>query len=123
MGAFTCVLEVAASESGPFIEVEALVDTGAFYTWLPRFLVERLAVTPRDTQRFGLADGRVIDREIAIIVVRMDGRTRHTLCVIGDEGSQPLLGVVTLEEFALAVDPVNQRLFPMPRLPMMAGTV
>ncbi len=121
MGAFTYVIEVASTEAGPFETVEVLVDTGAFYTWLPRSIAERLGSIPRESQRFVLADGREIERDLAIIAVRLGGRTRPTLCVLGDEGSQPLLGVFTLEAFALAVDSVNKRLVPIPRLPMKAG--
>jgi len=34
--------------------------------------------------------------------------------VFGEQGSEPILGVVTLEEFRLAVDPVNHRLIFVP---------
>jgi len=34
-------------------------------------------------------------------------RSQPTIAVFGDPGSDPLLGVVTLEEFRLAVDPAN----------------
>lgn len=40
----------------------------------------------------------------------------YTICAFGDEGTEPLLGAYTLEGFALAPDPVNQRVVPMPRL-------
>ncbi len=39
------------------------------------------------------------------------------VCVL-DEDSQPLLGAVTLEIFRLGVDPVSQRLIPVPGLLM-----
>ena len=38
--------------------------------------------------------------------------------IFGDEDSQPLLGAVTLEIFRLGVDPVSQRLIPVPGLLM-----
>ena len=53
--------------------------------------------------------------------MRLDGRSRHTACGFGDEGTEPLLGAVTLEEFALGVDPVNGRLLPMPKLRMLGN--
>ena len=34
--------------------------------------------------------------------------------VFGEQGSEPILGVVTLEEFRLAVDPVNHQLIYVP---------
>ena len=44
-----------------------------------------------------------------------------SLVVFGDEGSRPLLGVVTLEEFSLGVDPVNGRLTRVRGLAMFAN--
>lgn len=119
MSSFTVPIAVAASPEGPFETLQAVVDTGAFYTWAPRSELERLGVRPIDRQRFGLADGRVIERDIGEVLVRIDGRVRHTTCVFGDEGTVPLLGAFTLEGFGLAVDPVNKRLLPIPTLPML----
>ena len=39
-----------------------------------------------------------------------------TLVIFGDKESEPLLGAVTLEEFGLAIDPVNKSLMPVPDL-------
>ncbi len=39
----------------------------------------------------------------------------------GAVASEPLLGVVTLEEFGLAADPVNRRLLPVRALLKLAG--
>lgn len=47
--------------------------------------------------------------------MRLDGRTRPTVCVIDDAAPHALLGAVTLEEFGLAADPVNRRLIPAPK--------
>jgi len=115
MGTFRQHIEVGSSEAGPFAPVEALVDTRATYTLLPRAVVAPLGVRPREREEFILADGRMVEREIAIVVVRLDGRTRPTVCVIDDVAPNALLGAVTLEEFGLAVDPVNRRLIPAPK--------
>jgi clan AA aspartic protease len=115
MGTFRQHIEVGSSEAGPFAPVEALVDTGATYTLLPRAVVAPLGVRPREREEFILADGRTVEREIAIVVVRLDGRTRPTVCVIDDVAPNALLGAVTLEEFGLAADPVNRRLIPAPK--------
>ena len=40
--------------------------------------------------------------------------------VFGEAGSEPMLGVVTLEEFLLAVDPVQRRLISVPGLLKLA---
>ncbi len=120
MGTFRHQFEIGASEAGPFTAIDAVVDTGAAYTWVPRQTLTELGVMPRGTRRFLLADGRVVEREIAIVAVRLDGQTQPTVCVVGDEGTQALLGAVTLEEFGLAPDPVNRRLVPIPQFYLLS---
>jgi hypothetical protein len=48
--------------------------------------------------------------------VRLGGQVQPSPVIFGDDGSEPLLGVVTLEIFSLAVDPVNQTLIRVPAL-------
>lgn len=105
-------VSIGATEAGPYVTVEALVDTGATYSLFPRPLLSRLGVVPHDRAEFILADGRTITRELATVVMRIDDRTRHTLCIVGDEEDDSLLGATTLELFGLMADPVNHRLVP-----------
>ncbi len=112
MGTFRQVVEIGPSDAGPFEPVEAVVDTGATFSQFPRSLLSRLGVRPIEQQEFTLADGRRVAREVAVVTVRLGGRTRPTVCVVGDEGVPALLGAVTLESFGLAADPVNRRLVP-----------
>ena len=116
MGSFRVQVEIGDPGGGRFDSVEALVDTGATYTWVPRDLLERLGVRPEEERPFLLADGRQVSYSIAWIRVRIDGRPQPTIVVFGDSGSEPLLGVFTLEGFGLAADPVNRRLMPVPGL-------
>jgi clan AA aspartic protease len=97
-------------------EVAALVDTGATHTLLPRNLLVELGVQPLERVAFELADERVVEYEIGGVRPRLDGRERTTVVVMGPEGATPLLGATTLEIFNLAVDPVRQRLIPVPGL-------
>lgn len=100
--------------AGPFEALGAVVDTGAFYTWVPSSVLAHLGIVPHDRRSFLLADGRTLERDVGYAVVRIDGREVITLVVFGDEGTEPLLGAYTLEGLALAADPVNQRLVPIP---------
>jgi clan AA aspartic protease len=93
--------------------VEALVDTGASYTWAPRDVLARLGVRPQFRREFVTADERVIERDMAETRVRLDGQQRTTLVVFGDEGSSSFLGAYTLEGFGLGIDPLNRRLIPV----------
>jgi clan AA aspartic protease len=89
-----------------------LVDTGATYTTLPREVADALGLEPIEVRRVRLADGREESWPMAAILVRIDGREAPSLTWIGPSGGPALLGAVTLEEFALAVDPSAERLIP-----------
>ncbi len=115
-GTFRVPIEVGNPEGNRWERVEALVDTGASYTLLPRPVLERLVVSGAFRHPFVLADGRQLEYEVAETRVRLDGQTRITLVIFGEEGAEPLLGAYTLEGFGLAPDPVGRRLIPVPGL-------
>ncbi len=116
MGALRVTLEVADRVGRGFVSLQALVDTGATYTWVPASVLQALGHEPDEDREFVLTDGRTRVYRIGWVPVRLEGRLRPTPVVFGDEGTEPLLGVVTLEEFGLAVDPVGRRLVPVPGL-------
>jgi clan AA aspartic protease len=118
MGTFTVQIQVGDPQSQRFVEVEALVDTGATHTVLPRSLLTSLGVRPIERVPFHLADERVVEYEVGEVRVRLDGRERTTIVVFGPGDTNALLGATTLELFNLAVDPVRQRLIPVPGLMM-----
>ena len=110
MGVFAVPIEVGDAQGENFEALEALVDSGATYTALPEALLRRLGVAAHARQPFLLADGRTVEREIGRTWLRIDGRMEMTIVVFGDEGSRPLLGAVTLEEFGLGIDPLKREL-------------
>ena len=113
MGTFTVEIEVGDPAGDRFERVEALVDTGATYTLLPASFLESLGVAPIDSQGFILADGRRILRDVGETSIRIGDRTLHSPVVFSDEGSNALLGAVTLQVFGLGVDTLNERLVPI----------
>ncbi len=119
MGTFKVEIEIGGP-GGRWERVEALVDTGASYTWVAAEVLRRLGVRPAFQREFETADGRVIVREMGETAARFDGEQRTTLVIFGDEGSSALLGAYTLEGFGLAADPVNRRLVAVRGL-LMAG--
>ncbi len=114
MGHFHVSVQVSHRAGGRFEPLEALVDTGATYSWIPRGVLEGLGIVPEDQWPFVLADGREVLYPVAWINIRMRDRVQPTIVVFGDPGSEPILGVVTLEEFRVAADPVNRRLISVP---------
>jgi len=99
------------------VEVKLLVDTGAMFTCLPAPQLEALGLVPLWRIPITLADGRQEERSATEILITIDSRTLHTTCLFGPPGSLPLLGAVSLEQFALAVDPLTRTLVPA-RVPM-----
>ena len=118
MGTFHVDVEIGDPEGRRYDRVEALVDTGATYTSLPRPLLEALGVEPHARAWFRLADGHHVEREIGRTWVRVSGRTELTLVVFAEPGSPALLGAYALEGLQLAPDPVGRRLVPVPGLLM-----
>ena len=110
MGTFNVNLEIGDSKGELWETVDALVDTGSTYTLIPRQLLDRLDVSPQFQREFETEDGRIVERDLAIAMVRWDGDTMPTLVVFGGATDSVLLGAYTLEGFALAPDPVNRRL-------------
>lgn len=116
MGTFRVSIEIASPDVGRFEAMEALVDTGASYTWIPRDVLKSLDARPEEERVFVLADGREVRYPIAWVRIKLEDRVQPTLAVFGDIGTEPILGAFTLEGFGLGVDPVNRRLIPVPGL-------
>lgn len=114
VGTFHQRIAIAATPEGPFVEMQALVDTGATYTLVPSPILEELGVTPFATWPIVTADGRTIEKGIGFAILRLNGEAFPNPCIFGDPGTEPLLGAVTLEIFRLAADPVGERLIPVP---------
>ena len=116
MGVFSVPVDVSDLEGRDFRRVEAWADTGSFYSSLPRPVLEALGVVPHKSEAFMMAGGRIAHRAIGRMWLRVDGRAEITLVIFGENDSPPVLGAYTLEGLALAVDPLNQRLVPLPWL-------
>jgi clan AA aspartic protease len=122
MGTFRYLITLYSPDGTQSRQVEALVDTGATYTWVPRPLLDDLTHQPTFRQPLRLANGTIIERDAGEAVVEIDGARRTTVVIFGDPGSEALLGAVTLEEFSLAPDPVARRLVPVVALLMQLPT-
>ncbi|MGH7553977.1 MAG: aspartyl protease family protein [Longimicrobiales bacterium] len=113
MGAFRVDVTVSnPTERERSLTLPLLVDTGATSTTLPREVADALGLEPIDTRRVRLADGREERWPLAAILVRIDGQECPSLALIGPPGGPALLGAMTLEAMALAVDPSAMRLIP-----------
>ncbi len=90
--------------------VELLVDSGASYSLLPEEVWRQLGLEPQETLEFILADGTKIQREASECKIRLNGKERHSPVILGQPGDEPLLGVITLENLGLVLDPFQRTL-------------
>ena len=114
MATFSMPIEIAGPDRERFETVNALAGANATYTMLPASLLTALGVSPIGKRAFRFPNGERIHMDIGEAVVRIDGRAQTDVVVFADEDSRPILGMVTLEAFSVAVDTVNQRLIPKP---------
>ena len=113
MGTFFVETEVASpARPGRRQQLKLLVDSGSMYTWISASALRELGIQPTERRRILTIEGRTTERGAAEILMTLDGRTLHTLCLFGDPGDLEVLGAYTLEGFALAIDPVQRRLIP-----------
>jgi clan AA aspartic protease len=112
MGLFKQAIRIVDGSGGTAAEVEAWVDTGSTYSWLPRSLFTQLGIEPTEERTFILANGTRETRRVAQVRISLGGPAFQTYCAVAEDGEELLLGSVALEEAGLAVDPVNRRLVP-----------
>lgn len=117
MGTFNWPLRLDSMDGNRSLQLDALVDTGSFYTIVPAGLLTRLGIAPTDRARLELADGRRVTYEMGEARATVDGRSTATWVVFGEDGARPLLGAYTLEGLRLSVDPVQETLEPIPSAP------
>ena len=110
MGTFSVRIQVGDLAGRQYVEVDALVDTGASDTVLPQDILRRLGITPVDRFTYSLADETIVEYDIGEARLRLDGREWTTQVVFGPEGVTPLLGATTLQLFHLGVDPLQEQL-------------
>ena len=118
MGVFTVGVEIGDGGRERWMEVDALVDTGASITAVPGSTLRALGVEPLMRQTFQFAQGEFRSMDVGQTWVRVDGREVVTLVLFNDEGAPPLLGALALESLFLGVDPVGKRLIAVDGLMM-----
>ena len=113
MGKLVVTIGVGDQQGRQFEDLEVTVDTGSTFTAVPRALLQRLGVPVRRSARSRLADESSVPVDIGWTVVRLEDQIFATQVIFAEENQPSLLGVVTLEDALLAVDPVGQRLVPV----------
>ncbi len=94
-------------------ERELLADTGSIYTMIKREFLEKLQIKPRGKRKFKTADGRLVEREFGAAEIEINGQSTYSTVIFGENSDAEVLGVTTLEELGLQVDPVTGELKPL----------
>jgi predicted aspartyl protease len=122
MGSFSAKLRVwNPSVPDKTEEVEAMVDTGAAFSWIHRERLERLGAQVLRRIGFRAIDGSIIERETAAVWVGSNGFTAPDIVVMADRNDLEVIGVHTIEGLGLAADPVQKKLIPTV-MPALAST-
>ena len=98
--------------AGEHTTVEFMVDSGAEYTVLSHDVWKAIGLVAKRRERFRLADGTPIERDISECHLSLPQGEGHTPVVLGQPGDDALLGVVTLQIFGFVLNPFNRTLQP-----------
>ena len=119
MGSFSAKLRVWNPSSPEKVEeLDAMVDTGAAFSWMHRDRLERLGVETLRRIGFRAIDGSIVERETAAVWVASNDFKAPDIIVMAEPSDMEVIGVHTIEGLGLAADPVQKRLIPtvMPAL-------
>jgi predicted aspartyl protease len=93
--------------------VRFLVDSGAAYSVLPHAVWQTLVLSATRSLDFVLADGTTVTRAVSHCLFRYQGILAPSPVVLGEPNDDALLGVVTLENLGLVLNPFERTLRPM----------
>jgi predicted aspartyl protease len=121
MGSFSAKLRVWNPTSPEKAEeVEAMVDTGAAFSWIHRERLERMGLVALRRMGFRAIDGSILERDTAAAWVGSDGFTGPDTVVVAERSDMEVIGVHTIEGLGLAADPAQKKLIPTIGLALMA---
>jgi clan AA aspartic protease len=114
MGTFSVSVSLAPPERPERrLTLDLLVDTGATWTMLPDEAARQLGLSAGRQRTVTLANGERVTYRAGQVSIQLNGEEGITFFLAGPPRSLALLGAVTLEEFALAPDPVRKTLVPV----------
>ncbi len=97
-------------------QLRFLVDSGAKYSLLPHEVWTAIGLEPRRTLTLTLADGTQIERSVSECEFVIPQGQAHAPAILGEPGDRALLGVVTLENLGVMLNPYTGEIIPMETL-------
>lgn len=100
-------------------EVDAVVDTGAVMTLLPREIVKKLGLRVLGKVAVRLADEQRVELDkVGALRLSIGDREMIMDCLAGPPGCEALVGQLVMEELDLIPDPALRTLTPRPESPL-----
>jgi predicted aspartyl protease len=120
MGIFRTTVGVAhmISPTDQRTLTDVMVDTGSEYSWIPRAVLEDLAVERVRVEAFETANRTVLYRPVGYAWIFAGGRSAPTVVVFAEAGDMVLLGAVSLESLNLRIDLGRKELVPAGPVPV-----
>jgi clan AA aspartic protease len=103
------ISDLTGASTSPF-EAEFLVDTGSIDCMVPGDKLHATGVRPEGKRVYELANGQPIEYEYGFARVAFFGDETVVQVIFGPPDTEPILGVVALENTGVVVDPVTRNL-------------
>jgi len=103
------ISDLTGVTANPF-EAEFLVDTGAIDCMAPSEKLHAAGVRKEGKRVYELANGQPIEYEYGFARVAFFGDETVVQVIFGPPDTEPILGVVALENTGVVVDPVTREL-------------
>ena len=95
--------------NGTPYEADFLADTGVDCLG-PKDRLIAAGIRPEGTAVYELANGEPVEYEYGFARVALLGQETVAQIIFGPEGTEPILGVVALENLGVTIDPVSRTL-------------
>jgi predicted aspartyl protease len=113
-----CIANVA--DESRSVELEMIVDTGAYFSIVPAPLLRRIGIEPYHTRHtFWLANGRSVVRDVGAAMFTAGKHKGVAPVIFGRPKDAPLLGVITIEAMGFEIDPLQHAIRAV-RKPLLA---
>lgn len=110
MGLTHVAVKIGNLGSNNLYDAEFLVDTGAIDSMAPASELRRVGIEPVGKRTYELASGELQEFEYGLAKLRFMDEITSTDIIFGPENTEPILGVMALENAGFIVDPKNQTL-------------
>ena len=115
MGTFEVCWRVSNPYTQAAVTIDTLVDSGSTYSTMPTTFSRDLNIKPFETRRVRIANGEVVEYETGVAGFSAEGRFGIARVIFGPPDHY-LMGATTLEDLALVIDPMGERVIPDDRL-------